>query len=69
MGLLKTQLALESIYTELARNLYNQPKFKKDVLVVCDRGCMDGSAYMDTNEFISMIEEQNWSISMLRDNR
>lgn len=44
MGLLKTQLALEGIFTELAKELIIHDKFKRDVLIVCDRGCMDGSA-------------------------
>jgi len=44
MGLLKTQLALESIFTLMARDLLVQENFNRDVLVVCDRGCMDGSA-------------------------
>jgi len=40
LGLLKTQLALEGIFTETSKSIEDD----KDVLVLCDRGCMDGSA-------------------------
>mmetsp|Transcript_9816 Transcript_9816/g.21589 ORF Transcript_9816/g.21589 Transcript_9816/m.21589 type:complete len:108 (-) Transcript_9816:862-1185(-) len=69
MGRLRAQIALEGIMMEMARELQKKEGFTKDILVICNRGCMDGSAFMDTEEFISMIESQHWSISMLRDNR
>jgi len=39
-GLLKTQLALEGIFTETSKHIEDD----KDLLILCDRGCMDGSA-------------------------
>ena len=40
-NLLLTQMALENAFFNLARST------KKPCVILCDRGAMDGSAYMD----------------------
>lgn len=62
-------MAIEGIFTDMSKDLIVNSKFKKDIILLCNRGCMDVSSDMDNNEFISMIESQNWSLSMLRDSR
>lgn len=64
-GLLKTQLALEGIFTETAKHIEDD----KDILILCDRGCMDGSAYMQLDEFKVMVEHLGLNINILRDSR
>jgi hypothetical protein len=41
MGIMKTQIALEDVFLDIAKN-ENVP-----ATMLCDRGLMDGSAYVD----------------------
>eukprot|EP00299_Pterocystis_sp_00344_P013593 c6679_g1_i1.p1 GENE.c6679_g1_i1~~c6679_g1_i1.p1 ORF type:complete len:215 (-),score=44.62 c6679_g1_i1:182-805(-) len=54
-NLLKTQLFLEDMFVGLA-NESNQP-----AVVVCDRGAMDGRAYMSSQMWQQMLSENNYS--------
>lgn len=65
LGLLKTQLALEGIFTETSKYIEDE----KDILILCDRGCMDGSAYMELDDFKVMIEQEGLNLNILRDSR
>lgn len=60
--LLDLQLAKEKIYTQAALDL---PVEK--VLMVFDRGVMDGKAYMSDSEFAKMLEDSHLSEVELRD--
>eukprot|EP00188_Purpureofilum_apyrenoidigerum_P002378 Plantae.Rhodophyta-Purpureofilum_apyrenoidigerum.ctg24738.p1 GENE.Plantae.Rhodophyta-Purpureofilum_apyrenoidigerum.ctg24738~~Plantae.Rhodophyta-Purpureofilum_apyrenoidigerum.ctg24738.p1 ORF type:complete len:435 (+),score=67.31 Plantae.Rhodophyta-Purpureofilum_apyrenoidigerum.ctg24738:98-1402(+) len=61
--LLRTQIALEDSFTALAR-MCGQPS-----IILCDRGVMDGSAYMSRELWKDMLEENHWNEVMLRDQR
>uniref|UniRef100_A0A7S3EIU0 NadR/Ttd14 AAA domain-containing protein n=1 Tax=Rhodosorus marinus TaxID=101924 RepID=A0A7S3EIU0_9RHOD len=61
--LLKTQLSLEETFYNLAK-VCGQPS-----LLVCDRGVMDGSAYMPRHLWLEMLGENNWNEIELRDQR
>lgn len=43
-SLLRTQISLEDIFTDIARN--ESKELGKPAVVFCDRGLMDGSAYV-----------------------
>ena len=38
-------------------------------IVVCDRGTLDVRAYMTTEEFECMIDDEGWTVNQLRDRR
>ena len=61
--LLKLQTSLEDIYSELA--LLNQNK----VVVLCDRGFMDGSAYLNTEQWNKLINDYEIDVVRMRDRR
>ena len=65
INLMKLQIALEDIFTELGSNLYPDGR----VVVLCDRGVMDGSAYMTKPMWQALLDETGWSNSQLRDKR
>jgi len=58
-------MALEGIFTDCAKYIEDD----RDILILCDRGCMDGSAYMELNEFKAMIENYGLDLNKIRDNR
>jgi len=62
--LLKNQLAKEKLFEEAAKKLPNANK----VLLVCDRGAMDGKAYIKNNEYEQMLKYLGVSEVELRDN-
>lgn len=51
-SLLKLQLAQEKIFEDSAKQLESQGK---KVLIVCDRGIMDGKAYLKSEEFYGIL--------------
>jgi len=62
-NLIRTMLQIESTYFELAASS------QQDTLVVCDRGVMDASAYMQPGQWEAMKAKNNWNDVELRDNR
>ncbi|KAJ3179025.1 hypothetical protein HDU85_004980 [Gaertneriomyces sp. JEL0708] len=64
--LLKTMLTIQDTYINLAR--LNATKGQKTV-VICDRGAMDPSAYMDRPGWLRMLKELNLDETDIRDNR
>ncbi|CDW74621.1 UNKNOWN [Stylonychia lemnae] len=59
--LMKTQIALEDNFLELAKNE------GKQAVILCDRGLMDGSAYVTPEQWQTVLDEQGWSLFQLRD--
>jgi AAA domain len=60
---MRTQMALEEMFTELARN-ENLP-----TVILCDRGLMDGSAYVSEEMWMAVLDEVGLSSMQLRDKR
>ena len=63
LRLVKLQLSLEDIYTTLAE------RCGKKAIVVCDRGVMDGSAYIDQDLWQAILDEMGLTQVHLRDCR
>lgn len=61
--LLQQQKCLEDIYSEQA--ILNQKK----VVVLCDRGVMDGSAYLTTDQWKTLVDEWDIDVVRMRDRR
>lgn len=62
-NLLKTMIQIENTYFELAKTC------KRNCLIICDRGVMDASAYIETEKWEKMKKENSWNEIELRDNR
>ena len=62
-NLLKTMLAIENVFFDLAKSC------GKDCLVICDRGAMDAAAYMERQAFNEILKRNNLNNVELRDNR
>lgn len=62
-ALLKNQLTKEKLFEEVARKLPNDK-----VLIVCDRGSMDGKAYIKPHEYEQMLKYLGLNEVELRDN-
>ncbi len=60
---MRTQMALEDIFIEIAANV------DCPTIILCDRGIMDGSAYTDDNVWQAILDETGWSTIQLRDRR
>ncbi len=56
-------MALEDTFIDNA--LYQD----SPVIILCDRGVMDGSAYTDDNVWQALLDETGWSTIQLRDRR
>lgn len=65
INLMKLQIALEDIFTDIGSELYSD----EQVVILCDRGVMDGSAYMTKPMWQALLDETGWSNSQLRDKR
>lgn len=63
-ALLKNQLSKEKLFEEVARKMPNADK----VLIVCDRGVMDGKAYIKPHEYEQMLKYLGLNEVELRDN-
>lgn len=53
--LLRLQIALEEKFLRLI------PIAGKPVVILCDRGCMDGAAYLSPDEWRQVLDEMNLS--------
>ncbi len=62
-ALLKDQLTKEKLFEEVARKLPNDK-----ILIVCDRGAMDGKAYIKPQEYEQMLKYLGLNEVELRDN-
>lgn len=62
-NLIRTMMKIEDTYFDLAQTC------QKNCLVICDRGLMDGSAYLPPEDWERMRKENNWNEVDLRDNR
>jgi len=60
---MKLQMSLEDIFTDLAVNSGEKS------LVLCDRGVMDGSAYIEPSLWQALLDEVGFSVVHLRDRR
>jgi hypothetical protein len=62
-SLIRTQMSLEDCFINIAK------ASGKPTILLCDRGVMDPRAYLDNSTFQILLDENEWSISKLRDNR
>jgi hypothetical protein len=62
-SLLRTQMALEDNFFRIAS------ASTKPSVLLCDRGAMDGKAYMASAEWNTMLHANNWDPVSLRDER
>ncbi len=62
-AILKLQLAKEEIFEEVAQHLYNAQK----VLIVCDRGTLDGKAYIEKHNFDKILNNLHLTETQLKD--
>ena len=62
-NLIRLQLALEDAFAELA------VEAKQNAVVLCDRGAMDGKAYMSDEQWELLLEELRMTPVALRDER
>lgn len=60
--LLHLQLEKEKIYEQAAKNMDCEK-----MLIICDRGSLDGKAYMDNESFSSLLAALNITEAQLRD--
>lgn len=63
INLMKLQMKLEDIFTNIALGLDG------NVVILCDRGVMDGSAYIPKEIWQALLDETGWSTVQLRDRR
>jgi len=63
INIMKMQMALEDTFLEAALSC------KQQVVILCDRGVMDGMAYSDSNVWQALLDETGWSTIQLRDRR
>lgn len=65
INLMKTQIELEDVFAEIASDFNpNDP-----VVILCDRGVMDGAAYSSGPMWQALLDETGCSNSQLRDKR
>lgn len=62
-NLLKTMVQIENTFFDLAK------QSKQNCLVICDRGLMDASAYVERDDWAKMKGDNNWHEVDIRDNR
>lgn len=62
--ILATQLEKEMRFEKIASRIKNPKR-----IIVCDRGVMDGMAYVDPDEFLALIGKMGHTITALRDER
>lgn len=62
-AILKLQLAKEKIFEEVAQHLYDAQK----VLIVCDRGALDGKAYIEKHNFDKILNNLHLTETQLKD--
>jgi len=59
---MKLQIALEDTFIEVAQMVKGQP-----VVVLIDRGLLDGSAYVSKENWQALLDDLGCNIVMLRD--
>ncbi len=62
-AVLQLQIQKEKIFEEAARKIYDKNK----VLIVCDRGTLDGKGYMSKYEFQKLLKTLNLTETHLKD--
>ena len=62
-AILKLQLAKEKIFEEVSQHLYDAQK----VLIVCDRGALDGKAYIEKHNFDKILNNLHLTETQLKD--
>ncbi|KAK7485427.1 hypothetical protein BaRGS_00023375 [Batillaria attramentaria] len=62
-NIIRTMMQVEKTYHDLARTR------QQNILLICDRGVMDGSAYLPRDQWEKMKAENGWHEVDLRDNR
>ena len=60
---MKTQMHLEDVFYNIATGS------DRPVIILCDRGVMDGQAYSDPVVWQTVMDEMGWSTVQLRDRR
>ena len=63
-ALMKLQIALEDTFIDIAQMIKGSP-----VVVLIDRGLLDGSAYVSKENWQALLDDMGCNIVMLRDNR
>ena len=63
-GLMRMQIALEDSFMDVALMVDDAP-----VVILIDRGLLDGSAYVSRTQWQALIDDSNLNMVMLRDNR
>jgi predicted ATPase len=62
-NLIQMQISLEDIFIDQAK------RSDKPTLILCDRGTMDPSAYMNAEMWDNILSSQGWTSAQLRDDR
>lgn len=62
-NLLRTMIQIENTYFELAKSC------RRNCLIICDRGVMDASAYIEPDKWERMKKSNGWNEIEMRDNR
>lgn len=63
-NLMRLQIALEDTFIDIAQMVTDQP-----VVLLMDRGLLDGSAYVSRNNWQALLDDLNMNTINLRDNR
>ena len=64
---MKTQVQLENSFTEIANSAAKNSGGK--VVVLIDRGLMDGSAFINDRQWANLMDEMNVTEKMLKEDR
>ncbi|KAH3745993.1 AAA family ATPase [Pelomyxa schiedti] len=62
-SIISSMIALEDNFMRIAESR------RRPAVIVCDRGTMDASAYMDPELWQLLLDENNWTNAQLRDRR
>ena len=63
-ALMKLQIALEDSFIDIAQMITD-----KEVVLLIDRGLLDGSAYVSSENWQALLDDMGCNTVMLRDNR
>ena len=61
---MRLQIALEDSFLEIAKMIHD-----KDVVILIDRGLLDGSAYLSQDNWQALMDDMGCSVPQLSDNR
>jgi hypothetical protein len=62
-NLLRTMVQMENTFFELGDSC------TRNCLIICDRGAMDASAFIDKEKWETLMRNNGWNAVELRDNR